>query len=139
MSDAAEIAALEVAFPRAQRWSEAAWREELQGSDRFIDVDREGGIVAVAAWHHLAEMAELRRIIVAPEHRGQGRARELMARGLAWARRRGAERVLLEVEETNGPAIRLYRSEGFVPISRRTDYYGPGAHALVLEYNLELS
>jgi ribosomal-protein-alanine N-acetyltransferase len=49
------------------------------------------------------------------------------------ARMNGADRMLLELAATNGPAVQLYRSAGFVEISRRRGYYRPGVDALVME------
>ena len=54
---------------------------------------------------------------MAPRARGQGLGRALVAEGLAWAAERGAERMLLEVEWANEPALALYRGLGFAVIS----------------------
>ena len=45
--------------------------------------------------------------------------------------------VLLEVEERNSPAIRLYEDLGFMVLARRRNYYGSGLDALVMELPLE--
>jgi ribosomal-protein-alanine N-acetyltransferase len=44
----------------------------------------------------------------------------------------GARRMLLEVRPDNEPAVALYRRLGFAAVTTRRDYYGPGAHALVM-------
>ncbi len=61
----------------------------------------------------------------------------MLVSGLQWAIGQGATRMLLEVEHTNAPAITLYGGYGFREVSKRPDYYGPGADALVLERHLE--
>ena len=52
------------------------------------------------------------------------------------AAERGAERMLLEVEWANEPALALYRGLGFVVISHRVNYYGTNRDALVMQREL---
>jgi ribosomal-protein-alanine N-acetyltransferase len=44
---------------------------------------------------------------------------------------------MLEVEQSNESAIELYKSLGYMRISVRMDYYGPGKDAFVMrkEFN----
>lgn len=65
---------------------------------------------------------ELRRIVVAPAHRGTGRGRELLKAVLAWAyERRGAQGVWLDVKADSRRARSLYEASGFVVRERRED------------------
>lgn len=137
--DLAGISALETAFPERDRWSVEAWREELEAPDRHVLVGRLAGtgeIVGAATFQRAGHMVDLHRIVVAPGHRRRGLARVMLLTGLHWARRSGAERMLLEVDEDNTGAIRLYRDFGFTTISQREDYYGPGRHARICELDL---
>ena len=120
-------------------WSADSWRRELEGEGRFVLIARreEGGIVGVACFQIVDEVADLHRIVVAPDQRRLGFARVMLVSGLQWAIGQGATRMLLEVEHTNAPAITLYRGYGFREVAKRPDYYGPGADALVLERHLE--
>jgi len=59
--------------------------------------------------------AYLHSLFVEPRLRGRGVARRLVARGLAWARRRGAQQVRLEMAQANRVARGLYESFGFQP------------------------
>ncbi len=61
-------------------------------------------------------MAELGAIILAPEARGRGLGRALVAGLMRFAWENGAGRAYLQVEQGNAPAIALYDSLGFVPI-----------------------
>ena len=81
-------------------------------------------------------MVDLHRIITSPDARRRGLATMLVRAGRAWAREQGASRILLEVEDGNIPALALYEAEGFHPIAERRDYYGVGAHAVILEQSL---
>jgi ribosomal protein S18 acetylase RimI-like enzyme len=61
-------------------------------------------------------MAELGAIILAPEARGRGLGRALVAGLMRFAWENGAGRAYLQVEQGNAPAIALYDSLGFVPV-----------------------
>lgn len=62
---------------------------------------------------------------VAPEARGRGIARALVAALAGWALERGAQRILLFVQEANTPARGLYERLGFTPTGDRAPI-GPG-------------
>lgn len=139
-SDIAAILELEHgAFPAAERWSRLAWRDELLASDRYVLTARDADdrVMAAATFQCVADTADLHRIMVARERRGEGAARRMLLAGMEWARALGADRMLLEVREDNEAAIGLYEGAGFTTIARRNDYYGPGVHALVLAANLD--
>lgn len=61
---------------------------------------------------------------ILPAFRGRGVGRELLGRLLDEARSRGDVRMRLEVIETNEPAVRLYRSAGFVAMRRLVGFAG---------------
>lgn len=136
--DAAGIAALEVAFPVPERWSIETWAAELRRADRRAWVVRQGNrIVAVALFQVVVETADLHRIVVDPDFRRAGLARQLMSAGISWAANARATRMLLEVRPDNVAAITLYQSLGFKEISRRRDYYAPGVDCLVMARDVE--
>lgn len=137
-ADLPALAALEASFAHA-RWSQQAWADELANERACVFVERgdDGGVQGAVTFSHVAEVADLNRVVVAPEHRGQGLGRRLVLAGLAWASGRGAEQVMLEVDADNAPAIGLYRQVGFVTLARRANYYGAGRHALVMALRLK--
>ncbi|GAB3662090.1 GNAT family N-acetyltransferase [Actinocorallia lasiicapitis] len=59
---------------------------------------------------------ELKRMYVAPEHRGTGVANALLDWVERTARAHGAARVILHTGERQPDAIRLYEREGWTPI-----------------------
>lgn len=69
-----------------------------------------------------ADEEELLLIAVAPEHRRRGLAKALISHLFAQARERGSTKIFLQMRCGN-PAERLYRSVGFTPIGRRSNYY----------------
>ncbi len=62
----------------------------------------------------------LNDLFVAPSHRGQGIAKELMDAAEDYARQSGALRVGLSTQITNTSAQKLYESRGYV---RDTEFY----------------
>jgi GNAT superfamily N-acetyltransferase len=60
-------------------------------------------------------VAHLYQVWVAPEHRGRGAARGLLAAAAAWARAAGAHTLALDVTCGDTPAMRLYTRAGCRP------------------------
>jgi ribosomal protein S18 acetylase RimI-like enzyme len=60
-----------------------------------------------------ADDAHLEDLFVSADARGSGVGRELVEAALERARRRGAARILLDTNESNEAALRLYSSVGF--------------------------
>ena len=61
----------------------------------------------------------LQNLSVAPEVRGKGIGRQLLADAYETARGKGYQSMSLDVSLSNPGAQRLYRSEGFIPIRKR--------------------
>lgn len=138
--DLAAIMALEErGFPAHERWGEASWQAELDASDGLVLAGRalaHGGLVGVAAFRCVDDFSELFRIIVDDDQQRRGLGRRLTEAGEQWARALGARRMLLEVRDDNAAAIGLYHKLGFMPLTIRADYYGPGSKAIVMEREL---
>ncbi|MGL5406574.1 MAG: GNAT family N-acetyltransferase [Propionibacteriaceae bacterium] len=121
-------------------WTSQGWLDEISGTDRQVFViESESQVIAAATFQHVAgaDSADLHRIVVTPSQRGKRHGDRLVTAGCQWAHRDGAERMILEVENTNMSALALYRRLGFAEISCRDNYYAPGAHALVMVKELE--
>ncbi len=76
--------------------------------------------------HHREGVAEIRRMYVPPDQRGQGVARQLLAAVEEAARRAGYRRVILDTGPLQPHAEALYRSAGYQDIER---YSGPTSKA----------
>jgi mycothiol synthase len=61
--------------------------------------------------------AWISNLTIDPAWRGKGLGRALLAAGLTHLQERGAHSVALSVDGGNDPALNLYRSSGFAPIS----------------------
>jgi ribosomal-protein-alanine N-acetyltransferase len=87
-----------------------------------------------AIYSVIADTAELLRIAVDPEHRGQGIASSIMEEMLGKLDDSSADRIMLEVRSKNEGAIALYEKFGFKNIAARKDYYSnPVDDALIYE------
>lgn len=138
-ADLDAIVALEqTGFAPASRWIGRSWLSEIDGGHHFTPAarDADGTLIGVAAFQCFHEVADLNRVVVDPAQRGRGVGAALVEAGLAWAAASGAERMLLEVEWANEPALALYRRLGFAEITFRRNYYGIDRDALVMEKSL---
>lgn len=89
----------------------------------------------LARWLRGEQSLELLRIGVLPAWRGRGmgrRALESLIGGLPDALDPIPAQVILEVQEENQAARRLYASVGFTEVRRRRGYYGPNSDGLDL-------
>ena len=138
-SDAEQLAELDATcFSAGERWSVHLWQDELLAGDRLVVVQRDRELMAAATFQLVFDTVDLHRVMVRPNHRGLGLARQLVSAGAEWAFDRGAERMLLEVRHDNADALSLYAGLGFAPIDTRRDYYGAGLDARVMQVALPL-
>ena len=80
----------------------------------------------------------LDNLAVTASRRGQGAGRMLFENVLADVRKKGAERIFLEVRESNETALKLYESAGFERLAIRKAYYqDPTEDAIVMDLHFE--
>ena len=132
-SDAEALQALQDEIYHEGRWfvgdgppSVASLRRQLRG----LDARQSLYLVAVhsetlCAWLELHRLQPQRlnhvavlTLAVGRSHRRRGLGRELLDRGIVWARRVGVDKISLNVRSGNGDAIALYRTAGFVEEGR---------------------
>lgn len=93
-----------------------------------------GFVMARAA----ADEAEILTVVVAPKRRGRGIGRQMMDETIRRLYFLRVAALFLEVDESNEPAIGLYRRLGFREVGRRANYYAGGtANALVMRADLK--
>lgn len=98
--------------------------------------DGEGRAVGCGALRHLGgDVAEVKRMFVAPGHRGQGVARRVLAFLEEQALSRGWTMLRLETGPLQREAIGLYTSAGYAPIPLFGHYVG-SAQSLCFERRL---
>lgn len=130
-------------FPRP--WSDGEFATLLEQDAVFGYAARDigkakGATVGFVLARLAAGEAEILTIAVARACRRRGVGRRLMDAVLRELHVQRAEALFLEVDETNAPAIALYRRLGFREIARRPSYYqAPGrgkTDALVMRRDL---
>jgi len=87
-------------------------------------------------WKFFPEV-ELHWIEIFKPCRGKGLGKTFMEELLNHYRSRGFEKLLLEVSETNLPALGLYKNFSPKVIGKRKNYYPNGSDALLLEIPLK--
>jgi GNAT superfamily N-acetyltransferase len=92
-----------------------------RGGEVFFALLGETVIGTCAAIPQGMDAFELMKLGVAPEARGRGVGRALVARVITYARERGATQVVLWSASRLAPAIRIYASLGFI----HTPFPGP--------------
>ncbi len=97
--------------------------------------------VGFALARAVADEAELLLLAVPPTERRAGVGHHMLAAVADEARRRGAERLHLEMREGN-PALHLYAAAGFREVGRRPRYYrgkdGRSFDAITLACSLQI-
>ena len=120
-------------------WSADQFRSEFAKSPKsaqYLAAEFEGQLIAYAGIFYVADVADIHTLTVVADHRRKGIGRELLKRLIDWARVKKAPAIMLEMRLGNDAARPLYESFGFIEISRRENYYGPGLTAVVMRKEL---
>ncbi|MBB3937472.1 GNAT family N-acetyltransferase [Aureimonas phyllosphaerae] len=127
----------------SQPWSGDEFAALLSQKGTFGFVVRRTGQVrplGVVLFRTAADEAEILTIVVDRAARGKGFGRLLMDNVLQHLHSERAASLFLEVEETNTPALKLYRHLRFEEVGRRPAYYvgadGQRQNALILKRTL---
>jgi ribosomal protein S18 acetylase RimI-like enzyme len=92
---------------------------------RFAQAADHGSLVAVARGAVVETWLHIGLVAVRPAARRRGYARALSAALAAWAAGSGATAAVLQVEQHNEPAVRLYQSLGFTTHHTYRTYRAP--------------
>jgi ribosomal-protein-alanine N-acetyltransferase len=116
-------------------WTRQMYEEELVNDQSFIFVARrkECPVVGYCSFRVVLDEIHVNNIAVRPGWRRRGIGRDLVQSLFAEGRARRCRAATLEVRRSNGTALRLYKSVGFVERGVRRGYYrDPDDDALVL-------
>lgn len=120
-----------------ESWSMAQLKEELASKNRWYLVAEKNNIVVGYIGGLLVDgITDVLTLTVDPDLRRLGIARELLRRLIDWSRTQKAEAMMLEMRVGNVEAQPLYQDFGFVEISQRDNYYGPGLTAIIMRKDL---
>lgn len=129
-ADVPAIVALEEAN-QPQPWTARILEGELAATDRSYVVAEDDGIVGFGGVMVVGEEAHITNLLVAPEQRRRGIARQIMTRLIRDAVGMGGRHLTLEVRAGNEAARRLYHRFGLAPVGVRPGYY-QGEDALIM-------
>ena len=121
-------------------WSSAQFKEEFAKAPKdayYLAAEAEGELIAYAGIFYVADVADIHTITVVEKYRRKGVGRELLKRLIDWARVKKADAIMLEMRLGNDAARPLYEQNGFVGVSKRENYYGPGLTAVVMRKELK--
>ena len=121
-------------------WSSAQFKEEFAKAPKnanYLAAEVDGELVGYAGIFFAADVADIHTITVVENHRRKGIGRELLKRMIDWARVKKADAIMLEMRVGNDAARPLYEQYGFIEISKRENYYGPGLTAVVMRKELK--
>ena len=105
-------------------WAVESWLAELNSSiAKYIVLEQEDIIKGFAGFWLIAGEAQVTRVAVAKDARGQGLGKILTAALIAAAWQDGAEAVTLEVRKSNVAAQTVYTQTGFTVSGVRPHYY----------------
>lgn len=106
-------------------WSITSIENQLSSEQTiFIICEENGETAGFVLGTEVCGEAELYRIAVSDKFRRRGIGERLLADFLEQCRKRGTQKVFLEVRSRNFPAISLYEKAGFEKIAVRKGYYG---------------
>ena len=117
-------------------WSKLSLLSELRNDVAcYLVLTVDDRIVGYGGMWTLYDEAHVTNIAVLPEYRRRGFAKKMLLSLMAWAIQRGAEKMTLEVRETNAGAQQIYAGLGFLQQGRRPRYYDDTGEAALLLWN----
>jgi ribosomal-protein-alanine N-acetyltransferase len=122
-------------------WSIAQFKEEFAGipATRFFELAiSENEIVGYAGVFAPGNgaVADVLTVTVVNGFRRQGIAKKLISDIEIYCQTKGSSAIMLEVAVDNTGAISLYENLGYLQVSTRSNYYGSGKDALVMQKEL---
>lgn len=133
--DAGAVAEILRRSPEAVFWPESSVREVL-GWKGVLGLASEVGreVAGFLIGRQVTDEAEVLNVAVAPENRRRGEGGVLLRAAVGEFRKRGVNRVFLEVRESNSTGIAFYGKHSFSKVGRREGYYrDPVEAAIVME------
>lgn len=137
-SDLPSLVAIESLFP-SDRMPPRQFRHQLLRGKGRLRVASAGGRVlgyALTMFRTGTRVARLYSIAVHPDARGNGIGAALLDDAERGARRRGCDRLRLEVRVRNRAAIAMYEARGYERFARRVGYYEDGTDAFRFQKQL---
>lgn len=136
--DAKAVAEILRRSPEAVFWPESSVREALSWKG-ILGLASEWGreVAGFLIARQVGDEAEVLNLAVMPEGRRKGEGGALLRTSVVEFRKRGVNRVFVEVRESNIAGITFYKNHNFFSAGRREGYYrDPVEAAIVMEIRL---
>ena len=101
---------------------------------KYIVIKQNEEIYGFAGFRTIFEEMEIMNIVTKVDKRNQGFASNMLSYILRYAHNHEMEKIDLEVNENNLPAIKLYKTYGFQVVGKRNKYYKDGGNAILMTY-----
>lgn len=101
---------------------------------KYIVIKQNEEIYGFAGFRTIFEEMEIMNIVTKVDKRNQGFASNMLSYILRYAHNHEMEKINLEVNENNLPAIKLYKTYGFQVVGKRSKYYKDGGNAILMTY-----
>ena len=119
-------------------WTSGMFDDELSTKNRvYLGAFGDSSLLAFAGMLVNGEEAHVTNLLVAPDQRRRGLARQLLLGLIDEALTRGAKHLTLEVRSRNEAGIRLYRRFGLAPVGVRKGYYGDDDALVLWAYDID--
>ena len=124
----------------ADPWSEKSIASELGNIWSYWLVALDGErVVGYIGSQSSADETDVMNVAVHPDYRRRGIAESLFECLIRELKNRGSHALMLEVRDSNEPAIALYEKLGFQQVGLRKNYYhNPKEHARILRKEWEI-
>lgn len=115
----------------AKGWNAGDFAQMLNAQNNIIHVAQiKSKVVGFIASRIAHDEAEILSVAIAKNMQGYGIASKMLKPHLSKLAQEGVQKLFLEVEENNQPAIALYNRYGFVEIGKRNGYYSSQTQTL---------
>ena len=122
-------------------WSEKSLQESFEQEHvKMFVYEEQNRITGYVVFYGGMDEGDLVRIAVLPQGRRKGIGSALLCELWKYCKEQNIGRVLLEVRESNSPAIALYEKQGFTVIAERKNYYTePLEHGIIMEKQIDIT
>lgn len=119
-------------------WNASILESELKNAlSKYIVAKIETEIVGFAGVIDTLEQFEITNIVVKKDFRKKGIGNKLLAELIKFAKTNNKDKIILEVNKTNLPAIKLYEKNGFKNVGVRKKYYNNTDDANIMALQLK--
>lgn len=118
-------------------WNENMLKGELQNPlSTYIMAQIGNEIIGFAGIIDTVDQMEITNIVVKKSYRNKGFGNILLNKLISLSKEKHKEEILLEVNENNTPAIKLYEKNGFKKCGLRKKYYNNTDNAIIMNLKI---